>query len=226
MNASLTIHTESGALVLADSASAPRSESLMDPERKELRRLADRGQIFYLDSEDPSDYRLGLFIDEEPALPSHRYERNGGSFLLSLPSGRLLLTGGHEFEVEPGSYSVTVLEQAVVDAQAIEKERQSILTPEQWRLRRRAEKLAVVGCVPFLAAWVVVFIYQFSVVSLVAIVVALAAAAPSYLLGKTKRYQETEALLRQHDLSYPSHAIVIRPIAETSGLVGGYLVVS
>lgn len=69
-----------------------------------------------------------------------------------------------------------------------------------------------------------VFIFQFSLVSLVAVVVALVVAVPSYLLTKTKRYKQTERLLSEHDLSYPAHVLVLSPVPDSSGLSGGHLI--
>jgi hypothetical protein len=100
-----------------------------------------------------------------------------------------------------------------------------VLTAEQWSYRARIERFAAVGCLLFVAAWIVVFIKQFSWVSLWALAIALLAAAPSYLLTKTRRYQETERLLAEHNRAQPHHVLVLRPLSDAAGLSGGHLVI-
>lgn len=224
MHAHLEFRSDSGLALLADREHVPSTELQLAADRAPLRRLAEDGKIFFLDAEDPADFRIDLYVGEEPDLPQHCYQQAGGNFLLRLPSGQLTVVDGTELSVEPGPYLLTLFERAVVDAQKIEQERRAVLTAEQWRYRQRIERFAAVGCLLFVAAWVVVFIYQFSRVSLAALTIALLAAAPSYLLTKTRRYQETERLLAEHNRSQPQHVLVLRSVGDASELSGGCFV--
>ena len=193
----------------------------------DLRALAARGEVFSLDSDDPVSLRLAVLVGEaspEPAeLPAHRFQNIGGWFLLHLPSGKLVVAGQHTVDVEPGSYSLSVLGLADIDAKALDAELRPVLTPAEWRFRKLVERLSMAGCVPFLAAWILVLVYKLSLPSLIAAAAALALASPGFLLSRTRRYRATEERLRAHEEALPNYAIRLRRVTDTAGLSGGRL---
>ena len=226
MRVALEVDADDGLVVLADAGVWVPAGTARGDRRKALRALSETGDVFYLDSEDAVRLRLALCVDESPRdLPAHRFHRIGGAFLLSLPTGRLVV-GGRTFEVAPGSYSVAVTGTvaAEVDAAAYEAERHAVLSPEDWRYRRRAERLSGVGCVTFLAAAIVSVVYKLSFVSLAALGAAALAALPGLLASRSRRWVETERRLREHEDSYPHYAFELQRVESAKGLAGGHLV--
>lgn len=214
-----SVNAQSGVVTFSDaSVRLPSSPAAAE----DLRALADEGKVFSLDSEDPVALRLAIFAQSSPPeLPAYRFQRLGGSFLLHLPSGRINIADQHTVAVDPGSYSLSVLGLGEIDARALDAERQPVLTTEEWRFRRMVERLCMFGCIPFLAAWIILLVYGFTIPSLVATATALLLATPGYLLSRTGRYRATEHRLRAHDESFPHYVIHLRPVSDTTGLIGG-----
>jgi hypothetical protein len=148
----------------------------------------------------------------------------GGSFRLSVPSGRLAITGAPPIDVTPGHYSLSVLGTVEVGP-AFAGEEKEVLGERDWRWRRRAGWIGMIGCLPFLASWAVLVIYRFSIVSLIAVCIGLLALVPHMLIRRTKRYREIERRMREHEASFPHFAIEMKWIVSPEGLAGGHLVV-
>ncbi|MGH7324809.1 MAG: hypothetical protein ACREJ9_09185, partial [Candidatus Rokuibacteriota bacterium] len=100
MRARLEIETKSGLVVLSDSGLPLTPPAVSSPSfRRYFRELADQGELFFLDGEERSQFRLLVCADDDPSdLPGHRFRRLSGSFLLPVPSGRLSVSGHTERE--------------------------------------------------------------------------------------------------------------------------------
>jgi hypothetical protein len=231
----LDIATASGSVVLSDSGLAVTPPLLSSPSFKRyFRELADQGRLFLLDGEERSQFRLLICVDEDLSdLPTHRFRRLSGSFLLPVPSGRLLVSGhapnerARELEVPVGTYAVSVLGvgQGELDGAAFQAEQLALLGRSDWRFHTWVGRLGVVGLVPFFAAFVVIIIYRVSVVSLVATLIGMGSLLPRLLIARTQRYRRIERRLHEHETSFPHFVLELRRVESTAGLVGGHFVV-
>jgi hypothetical protein len=210
-------------VVLADASAALPAAGAP---RGELDALCARGAAFYLESEDAARLRVAVFVEEPHDLPAYRYQRIGGSFLLSLPTGELAVNGRPVARIAPGDFSISVLGTVAgeMDAAAYERHRQTALSPAEWRFRRNVERLGALGCLPFLAAAVVLLIYRFSRVSLIALAAAGALALPGLVATRSRRWLATERKLRAFEEAFPHHVFELRRVESAVGLVGGHLV--
>lgn len=179
-------------------------------------------------------FRLLVCVDDAPSdLPRHRFGRLSGSFLLPVPSGRLSVSGqaqresGTELQLPPGNYSVSILGvgPGELDGAAFQAERIRVLGEQDHRFREWVDRLGVVGLVPFFAAFIVIFIYRFSLVSLVAAAIGIGSLLPRLLISRTRRYRETERRLHEHEASFPHFVLDLRRVEGVAGLVGGHFVV-
>jgi hypothetical protein len=221
--------------MLSDSRLALTPPALSSPSFKRyFRGLADQGQLFLLDGEERSQFRLLICADEDLSdLPAHRFRRLSGSFLLPVPSGHLLVSGHapnerpRELEVPAGTYAVSVLGvgQGEIDGAAFQAEQSALLGRRDCRFHTWVGRLGVVGLVPFFAAFVVIFIYRISVVSLVAALIGMGSLLPRLLIARTQRYRRIERRLHEHETSFPHFVLELRRVESTAGLVGGHFVV-
>lgn len=194
--------------------------------------LADEGELFFLDGEDERQFKLQIAVDEDVSdLPSHRFARLSGSFVLPVPSGELVVSDGGDrgrgraLTIPPGDYSVSVLgldASAGLDAKAFDAEQIEAVGATDWRYHQRVDWLAPLGCLPFLAAGIVVLIYRWSLVSLIAGLVGFLGLLPHWILKKAPRYRAVETRLRDLEQSQPHLALELRKVDSVDGLVGGH----
>jgi len=235
MRARLDIATASGLAVLSDAGLPLTPPAISSPSFKRyFRELADQRKLFFLDGEERSLFRLLVCVDDVPSdLPAHRFRRLSGSFLLPVPSGRLSVSGharpesANELRVAPGNYSVSILGvgPGELDGAAFQAERIKVLGEEDYRYRQWVDRLGLVGILPFGAAVIVIFVYRFSLVSVVAAAIALGSLLPRLLISRTARYRETERRLHEHEASFPHFVLDLRRTESVAGLVGGHFVV-
>jgi hypothetical protein len=236
MRARVNVDTASGLAVLADSGLPLTPPALALPAFKQyFRGLADQKKLFYLDGEDPSIFRLLICVDENLSdLPKHRFNQLSGAFALPVPSGRLSVStqaqpeNATELQVAPGTYSVSVLGVAPgeIDAAAFQAEQFKLLGEKDRRFRRWVDWLGLVGIVPFGAALIVIMVYRFSLVSVVAAAIGLASVLPRVLISRTPRYREIEQRLHEHETSFPNFVLDLRRVDSVAGVVGGHFVVT
>src|SRR5262245_23871641 len=235
MRAQVDIDTASGLAVLADSGLALSPPALASPAFKRyFRELAEQKKIFYVDGEDRSKFRLLICADDLPAdLPKHRFNPLSGAFFLPVPSGRLSVSAhaqpetATELQIAPGNYSVSVLGVAPgeIDAAAFQAEQFKLLGDQDHRYRQWVDRLGLVGIIPFGFALIVIMVYRFSFVSLVAAAIGLASVLPRVLISRTPRYLAIERRLHEHEASFPHFVLDLRRVDTATGLVGGHFVV-
>jgi hypothetical protein len=164
-------------------------------------------------------------------LPAHRFARTSGSFVLPVPSGELVVSDGGDrhrgraLAVPPGDYSVSVLgldPSTGLDAEAFDAEQIGAVGPADWRYHQRVDWLAPLGCLPLLAAGVVILIYRWSLVSLVAGMVGVLGMLPHWILKKGPRYRRIGERLKDLEESHPHFALELRKVDSVDGLVGGH----
>lgn len=235
MRARVDINTASGLAVLADSGLTLTPPALASAEfNRYFRQLADQKKLFYLDGEDPSKFRLLICVDDNLSdLPKHRFNQLSGAFALPVPSGRLTVSTqtqperATELQVPPGSYSVSVLGvgPGEIDGAAFQAERFQVLGDKDHRYRQWVDWLGVAGIIPFGAMLIVIFVYQFSLVSLVAAAIGIGALLARWLISRTPRYLATERRLNELEASFPNFVLDLRRVDSVAGVVGGHFVV-
>ncbi len=207
-----------------------------EPVSKGFRRyfvdLARQGQLFFLDGEDERQFKLLLVVDNDTSdLPRHRFARLSGAFRLPVPSGELVVSDGGDrgrgrtLTIPPGNYSVSILgldPSAGLDGKAFDAEQIEAVGAADWRYHQRVNWLAPLGCLPFLAAGIVVLIDGWSSASLIAGLVGVLGLLPHFFLKKTPRYRGVETRLRELEASQPHFALELRKVDSVDGLVGGH----
>lgn len=222
----LNLDATTGLVILRDAEQTLPAGARSDLERRALRQLAADGSVFYLDAEDQLEARITTAIGVSPPdLPEHRFERVGGAFHLRVASGQLAIGEDIIFDVEPGDQRVTVYQHTILDRDRYQSERRALLSTEDWRFRTLIERCAQLGCLPFLVAWILVFIRGFDRVSMLALAIGILALAPSYILMRTRRYRDTETRLRAMDKDRPNYAFHIQHVDDATNLVGGHLII-
>lgn len=224
-----------GVVLLCDQEQA----GLLDPEsnpkwQKALSAAANDGKVFFIDREDPiKDLRVQV-VTATPAEPNFalRFSRVGGSFLLHAPSGKLALSGVGEWahdpgaaasmEVEPGSYSVIVHSSEDLDSQLYEQDMRRVVGAEEWRHRKKLDRLYLVGCLPTLLA-IGVSIFSTWKLGLYLLAVAAILWLP-YVLGiRSRRYRAAEEARATYESELPLFVLQLNKLENTEGLVGGYV---
>jgi hypothetical protein len=232
MRARVEIATASGLAVLADSELSLSPPPLEAPSFKRyFRELARQKKLFFIDGEERSRFRLLVCVDDLPTdLPGHRFKQLSGAYCLSVPSGRLTVSGhgqpesASELRIAPGSYSVSILGvgPGEIDGRAFQAEQFKLLGDRDHRYRQWVDRLGLAGIIPFGFALIVIMVYRFSVVSLLAAAIALAAVLPRVLISQTPRYLEIERRLHEHEASFPHFVLDLRRVDSVAGLVGGH----
>lgn len=196
--------------------------------------LARQGQLFFLDGEDERLFKLLIAVDEDVSdLPGHRFARLSGSFVLPVPSGELHVSdggardggGARVLAIPPGDYAVSILgldTAAGLDGEAFDAEQISAVGARDWRYHQRVDWLAPLGCLPLVVAGVVILIYRWSFVSLVAGLVGVLGLLPRWALKRTGRYRAIQKRLRDLEASQPHFALELRRVDSVDGLVGGH----
>jgi hypothetical protein len=235
MRSKVEVDAASGLVVFADSGLSLTPPALAAPDfTRYFRDLANQKKLFYLDGEDPSKFRLLICVDEPLSdLPKHRFQQLSGAFALPVPSGRLIVStqaqpeNDTELPVPPGTYAVSVLGvgPGEIDGAAFKAERFKVLGDKNHRYREWVDWLGVAGIIPFGFALIVVLVYQFSLVSLLAIAVGIAALLPRWLISRTPWYRQTERRLNELEASFPNFVLDLRKVDSVAGVVGGHFVV-
>jgi hypothetical protein len=235
MRARVEIATASGLAVLADADLPLSPPALTSPSFKRyFRELAGQRKLFFLDGEERSLFRLLVCVDDVPNdLPGHRFKQLSGAYCLPVPSGRLTVSGhgqpesAAELRIAPGNYSVSILGvgPGEIDGAAFQAEQFKLLGDRDHRYRQWVDRLGLIGIIPFGFALLVILVYRFSLVSLVAAAIGLASVLPRVLISRTPRYLEIERRLQAHEASFPHFVLDLRRVDTATGLVGGHFVV-
>jgi hypothetical protein len=221
----------SGLLVVHDAALSlpPADRDKTDA----LERDAAAGKLFFLAAEDPIRFRADLYTEE--ALPpelQHDFQPLGGSFLLDLPSGRLLVAGygskaeGTSIAVPGGPHVLTLMERRPFDGSRHEKEMVALVGEADYRFSKRTTWLALLGCIPTILALGMLFLAiprrQWSLFY-IALPLVVLAWAPHALLRNSKRYHRIQRLMSEHEAAKPHFILKLVPTERTSGLSGGFV---
>jgi hypothetical protein len=197
---------------------------------QQLEPLARSGDLFFLATDDPVQYRLDLFAGESPPPSLDReFEALGGVFRLEVPSGRVALSGwdksgkGSEaggLALSPGTQLLSVLTRRPFDGGRHAKEMSELLGAE-WEFMQTVNKLGLVGCLPLVLTAICIFAgkwhWLWYVVPLLAV-----SWLPYIVLKRGHRYKAAERRAFEQEHARPHYVLSLTPTQE-SGLSGGFL---
>lgn len=227
----IDVTPESGLLIVHDAA---LSLPAVDRDKMEaLERDAGAGKLFFLAAEDPIRFRADLYIGEaSPPELQQDFQPLGGSFLLDLPSGRLVVAGygskadDTSIAVQGGPYLLTLMERRSFDGSRHEKEMVALVGEADYRFSKRTTWLALLGCLPTIAALGTLVLAiprrQWSLFY-IALPLAVLAWAPHVFLRNSKRYRRIQRLMNDHEAAKPQFILKLVPTERTSDLSGGFV---
>jgi hypothetical protein len=202
-----------------------------------LERDAVAGKLFFLASEDPIRFRVDVYIGETPPPElDDNFQALGGSFLLDLPSGRLVVRGlpsapassGDVPIVLPnGAYVLTVMGRRAFDGRRHEREIVALVGDADWRFFKRTTWLGLLGCLPTILALGSLFFaiqrghWRFFV--LVALPLFVLAWAPYVFLRNSGRYRAMQRRMNEHEAEKPGFVIKLAATERTTALSGGFV---
>ncbi len=226
---------ESGLLVVHDAGVAL---PVVDRGRMDaLERDAAAGKVFFMASEDPSRFRVDVYIDEAQPPELHQdFQSLGGNFLLDLPSGRLVVAGYNftpasagetPISLPNGAYVLTVMERRAFDGRRHEKEMVELVGDADWRFSKRTTSLGLLGCLPTIIALGSLFLAirqgQWRGFFYFALPLSVLAWAPHVLLRNSKRYRRIQRLMNEHEAAKPHFILKLARTERTNGLSGGFV---
>ncbi len=202
-----------------------------------LERDAVAGKVFFLASEDPMQFRVDVYIAEtQPPELQQDFQAVGGSFLLDLPTGQLVVAGYNssdaKADVSPiavpnGAYVLTMMGRRAFDGRRHEQEMVALVGDADWRFSKRTNWLSFLGCLPTVLALGSLFLAfregKWRGFLYFALPLLVLAWAPHVLLRNSKRYQRIERLMKEHEAAKPHFILKLAPTERTSGLSGGFV---
>ena len=227
---SIEVASELAVVAIADPSASLPSGADRDALVRDLEPLARSGRVFYLVTDDPVRYRIGLLTDEQrpPAL-GRDFEPSGGTFALELPSGRAALLGwgrdgapilAGSIELAPGSHVLSVLARRPFEGSRHVEDMRALLGSD-WTYMERVNRLGLVGCLPLLLTGIVVLAQKWRWLWYVLPVLGLSW-VPYLVLRRGPRYRRGERRAREAEEARPHFVFCILP-TEQQGLPGGFL---
>ena len=182
-------------------------------------------------------FRVDLYIAETPPPELQRdFQALGGSFLLDLPSGRLVVAGYNSADAAAGelpiampngAYVLTLMGRRAFDGRRHEQEMVALVGDADWNFSKRANWLSFLGCIPTILALGSVFLAvrqgQWRGFVYFALPLFVLAWAPHILLRNSKRYRRIERLMKEHEAAKPDFILKLAPTERTDGLSGGFV---
>lgn len=206
-----------------------RHSSILEP-------ISRRGDIFFIDGEDPIGLSIELLVEGEiPSEISPLYETVGGTFLLRAPSGHLALSGleswasaspGTTLQVRPGDYAVSVFAHVTHDLTEHCRKLEALVGPANWAYRNRADKLAFLGCLPTLAIAPALLVPPWRRFALYVLAAGVLSWLPHVVLRNTRRYRNVERQVKEFEAALPSFFLILVPVQDTTSRVGGHVAAS
>jgi hypothetical protein len=235
LNVASEIASVAGIVVLCDATNFPDLNDIPDTGfAAALRQPAKRGDLFFIEADDPVRYRLRVLIDGCPEESLQKlYSDAGGSFKLELPSGQLVIAGlGSEAKdsnaqppvsVPPETYLLTVLSMKTRDLQEYKKEMERLLGPRDTAYARAVDRVGLGGCLATLLLAVSLAIpltrrYWWLTVPVVLL--------PWFLhfgLRMLPRYRRVEKVRRDFEKELPHFIVVLKRSAAARELPGGWI---
>lgn len=202
-----------------------------------LERDAVAGKVFFLASDDPMRFRVDVYIAEtQPPELQQDFQALGGSFLLDLPSGRLVVAGYNSSDaaagktpiaVPNGAYVLTLMGRRAFDGRRHEQEMVALVGDANWNFSKRTNWLSFLGCLPTIVALGSLFLAirqgQWRGFFYFVLPVFVLSWVPHVLLRNSKRYRRIERLMKEHEAEKPHFILKLAPTERTNGLSGGFV---
>jgi len=226
---------DSGLLVVHD---AEVSLPVIDRDKmNDWERAAAAGKLFFLAAEDPIRFQADVYAGETlPAELGKDFQPLGGTFLLDLPSGRLMVAGydlagaaagAVAIAVPRGPSVLTVMERRPVDGRRHQREMVALVGESDWKFVERTDRLSLLGCLPVIVALAgLLFAFrrgQWRGFLYFALPLLILAWAPHVLLRNSTRYRRIQRLMNEHEAAKPHFIFSVAPVERSEGLSGGFL---
>lgn len=202
-----------------------------------LERDALAGKVFYLASEDPIRFRVDVYVGEPlPSELDQDFQPLRGSFMLDLPSGRLVVAGYDSTRAPAaetaiaaprGAYLLTLMERRPFDGRRHEAEMVALVGDADWKFSTLTTRLAFLGCLPiFVALGSLILAFRsrdWRGFLYFALPLAVLTWAPHVLLRNSRRYREIQRRMNEYEAVKPHFILRLTPTERTSGLSGGFV---
>jgi len=203
--------------------------------RAQLKEIAKGGDLFFVDREDPFKMLVQVVVGEKPPdeVPTELFRTVAGNYLLNLPSGVLEVQGlaswiasnsvsTKPIQLEPGAYSVEVLELESHDLTEYEGYMSKSVGSENWVFRNRVDRLYFLGCLPTVIAVGIAIFFTWRL-GVYAGLVAAALWLPYVILTRTNRYRAIEDKVSSTESGLPLFVLRLRKLKDSEGFIGGYI---
>lgn len=177
-----------------------------------------------------------LFDQDIPDNISQMFEPIGGTFLLHVPSGRIIVSGYEEWlsgstrsesvlNTPAGFHTLFVYSREHFDPARYETKIQEVVGKDNWAFRNRISRLYFLGCLPTIATIISILIPACRDFAIYVAAFAVLAWFPYLLLKRTRRYQDAENRRAAYEKDLPLYILVLKPIENPDSMIGGYLTI-
>lgn len=193
-----------------------------------FREQAVRGEIFFVDSEDP--VKCTVEVVTSPEMPEHlaREFEPRGSFRLSLPSGRLCIgavgdSNSAGLDLPPGEYVLTPYCRREFDPAAYEARGRELVGAARWQFHRRVDNLGALGCLLAVLAAALLLFRPVRPYAYIVVPVLLAPWALHLLMTRLPSYRQVEKALGIGQSPVPLLVFGLQESAVAREIPGGWI---
>jgi hypothetical protein len=210
----------------------------------DLRRDAKSGDVFWFEllneEYEPLSLVIHLYVNEDcPDYSERGYKQRGGTFLLNIPSGRLIAGGaeywsGHdesehsaktEVDISPGSYALTVREKEF-DPEQHNAEMIDLLGEADWKSYNTVMWSRVMGCLPIVACIILGFLKQWHALWFYALPVAACYWLVQAAIWRFGRWARIDRRINEYESDSPGIIVQLRTAEDLSLIRGGSVRIS
>jgi len=190
---------------------------------------ARAGRLFFLIADDPVRFHLDVYASEAPppAEIDRDFEDLTGSFLLEVPSGRLVVAGDEAatappIPVAPGRHLLTVLARRPFDPQRYEEDVVALVGARQWKWIRQVDRLSYLGCLLMIATVITILSGRWRWLWYVVPILVLSW-LPYVVLRRMPPYTTTRRRIAEHDSRLSDFILRLTPTTQGEPLRGGFI---
>jgi hypothetical protein len=224
----ITVKSDRALVIVRDASLALPTATDRAALVRTLEAEARPGRLFFLVADDPVRFHLDVYASEAlPADIDRGFEDLTGSFLLDVPSGRLVVAGDEvatmpPVPVAPGRHLLTVMTRRPFDSQRYDEEMVALVGAREWRWVRQVDRLGLLGCLPMIATAVTIVSGRWRWVWYVVPILVLSW-LPYVVLKRTPRYTSTRRRVAEHDGLRPNFILSLTSTTQGEPLRGGFI---